>query len=66
MRFLIPCLCAALLGPLFPGAARAAGPDSLRNGDLIFQTSKSAQSQAIQAATHSPYSHCGIVFFDGY
>ncbi|RIY08310.1 YiiX family permuted papain-like enzyme [Hymenobacter rubripertinctus] len=34
----------------------------LRNGDLIFQTSQSAQSQAIQLATHSAYSHCGILF----
>ncbi|MFP9098233.1 YiiX family permuted papain-like enzyme [Flavobacterium sp. RHBU_24] len=36
----------------------------LRNGDIIFQTSTSAQSQAIQLATHSKYSHCGIVFED--
>ncbi|MBT9395656.1 YiiX family permuted papain-like enzyme [Hymenobacter sp. NST-14] len=34
----------------------------LRNGDLIFQTSQSAQSRAIQLATHSAYSHCGILF----
>jgi len=34
----------------------------LHDGDLIFQTSTSAQSQAIQLATHSEYSHCGIVF----
>lgn len=34
----------------------------LHNGDLIFQTSQSPQSQAIQLATHSPYSHCGILF----
>ncbi len=34
----------------------------LRNGDLIFQTSQSAQSRAIQLATHSVYSHCGILF----
>ncbi|HEX8425042.1 YiiX family permuted papain-like enzyme [Hymenobacter sp.] len=34
----------------------------LHDGDLIFQTSTSAQSQAIQLATHSPYSHCGILF----
>ncbi|UPL50020.1 YiiX family permuted papain-like enzyme [Hymenobacter sublimis] len=34
----------------------------LRNGDLIFQTSRSAQSRAIQLATHSAYSHCGILF----
>ena len=37
----------------------------LHNGDLIFQTSTSAQSQAIQLATHSPYSHCGILFKRG-
>ncbi|RFP63610.1 YiiX family permuted papain-like enzyme [Hymenobacter lapidiphilus] len=34
----------------------------LQNGDLIFQTSQSAQSRAIQLATHSAYSHCGILF----
>ncbi|GAB3227203.1 YiiX family permuted papain-like enzyme [Hymenobacter seoulensis] len=34
----------------------------LHNGDLIFQTSQSAQSKAIQLATNSPYSHCGILF----
>ncbi|AWM35092.1 YiiX/YebB-like N1pC/P60 family cysteine hydrolase [Hymenobacter nivis] len=34
----------------------------LRDGNLIFHTSQSAQSQAIQRATHSPYSHCGIVY----
>ncbi|HLT86845.1 MAG TPA: YiiX family permuted papain-like enzyme [Sphingobacterium sp.] len=31
-------------------------------GDLIFQTSLSQQSQAIQLATGSRYSHCGIIF----
>ncbi|HEX8329506.1 MAG TPA: YiiX family permuted papain-like enzyme [Hymenobacter sp.] len=34
----------------------------LRDGDLIFHTSLSAQSRAIQLATHSPYSHCGILY----
>ena len=34
----------------------------LRDGDLIFHTSLSAQSRAIQLSTHSPYSHCGIVY----
>lgn len=37
----------------------------LREGDLIFQTSQSAQSQAIQLATHSPYSHCGMLLRQG-
>jgi permuted papain-like amidase YaeF/Yiix C92 family enzyme len=34
----------------------------LRDGDIIFQESRSAQSQAIQLATKSPYSHMGILF----
>ncbi|MDB5580766.1 MAG: hypothetical protein JWR80_5942 [Bradyrhizobium sp.] len=38
---------------------------SLRDGDLIFQTSMSAQSSAILAATADPYSHMGIVKNDG-
>ncbi|MCC3158283.1 YiiX family permuted papain-like enzyme [Hymenobacter sp. 15J16-1T3B] len=37
----------------------------LRPGDLIFHTSQSAQSRAIQLATHSPYSHCGLLFRQG-
>lgn len=34
----------------------------IKNGDLIFQTSLSGQSKAIQLATHSKYSHCGIIY----
>ncbi len=34
----------------------------IKNGDLIFQTSVSAQSKAIQLATNSKYSHCGIIY----
>ncbi|MCR5886864.1 YiiX family permuted papain-like enzyme [Hymenobacter sp. J193] len=37
----------------------------LNEGDLIFHTSQSAQSRAIQLATHSPYSHCGMLFRQG-
>ena len=37
----------------------------LHNGDLIFHTSLSAQSRAIQLATRSPYSHCGVLFKRG-
>ena len=38
-----------------------------RNGDIVFQTSRSAQSRAIQLATKSPYSHMGIVYIrDGH
>lgn len=37
----------------------------IREGDLIFQTSLSGQSMAIQMATHSRYSHCGIIHLIG-
>lgn len=40
-------------------------PGLLRNGDLVFQTSRSGQSKAIQLATRSPWSHCGIVYIKG-
>lgn len=36
--------------------------ESIKDGDIIFQTSQSEQSEAIQLATHSKYSHCGIIF----
>ena len=34
----------------------------IKEGDIIFQTSTSSQSKAIQLATHSKYSHVGIIF----
>ncbi len=44
----------------------ACSPDLsiVKDGDIIFQTSLSSQSKAIQAATHSTYSHCGLVLSD--
>lgn len=44
-------------------AVRLASAADLRSGDLIFQTSRSEQSAAIQLATHSKYSHVGLVWF---
>ncbi len=52
---------AVLLGLLFGEAAPAA--TQLHDGDIIFHTSRSAQSVAIQRATHSPYSHVGVIIF---
>ena len=40
----------------------AASPYLPQDGDIIFHTSLSSQSQAIQIATQSPYSHVGIVY----
>ena len=45
---------------LWVWAGASAAP--LRDGDIIFHTSRSAQSVAIQRATHSPYSHVGLIF----
>ena len=58
MRRFFVSLC-AFLGMAASFGSRA-GP-ALRDGDIIFHTSRSAQSAAIQRATHSPYSHVGVV-----
>jgi uncharacterized protein YycO len=52
-------LCAALAACLGCGNA---DHNLLRDGDLIFHTSRSRQSEAVQRATGSPYSHMGVVF----
>ncbi len=36
---------------------------TVQDGDIVFQTSRSAQSQAVQLATHSTYSHMGLILF---
>jgi len=47
---------------VFLAACAAAGELSEpRPGDILFQTSRSSQSQAIQLATHSRYSHMGLI-----
>lgn len=51
----------ASIAILVAAAANAAAP--LRDGDILFQTSRSGQSVAIQRATHSPYSHVGVVLY---
>ena len=54
------CLAGLLLLAGFASGAWAYTPEE---GDLVFQTSLSRQSRAIQQATRSPYSHVGIVLF---
>ncbi len=46
----------ALLGQLFAAEYHP------QDGDIIFQTSLSSQSKAIQLATQSPYSHVGVIY----
>lgn len=47
---------------LLVAAHCGAATPALHDGDIIFQTSRSSQSLAIQRATGSPYSHMGIIF----
>jgi hypothetical protein len=51
-----------LFACLVLSSCRALPAAQLRDGDIIFHTSHSAQSVAIQKATHSKYSHMGIIF----
>jgi uncharacterized protein YycO len=53
----LPRLAALVL--CFASAAQAR--ETLRDGDVVFHTSRSAQSVAIQRATKSPYSHMGVI-----
>jgi uncharacterized protein YycO len=51
-----------ILVAFFAITASANSPPAVKDGDIIFHTSRSSQSVAIQRATHSKYSHMGIVF----
>ncbi len=51
-----------LLATLVAGEAHAT---DWKEGDIVFQISKSEQSPLIQYATGSPWSHCGIVVEKG-
>jgi hypothetical protein len=48
---------------LLPLLLAATAVPSVQDGDIVFQTSASSQSAAIQKATRSPWSHMGIIFF---
>lgn len=50
-----------LLAP--PGTGLFADQVKFRNGDIIFQETRSGQAEAIKRATASPYSHVGIIYF---
>jgi hypothetical protein len=51
-----------MLGLLYLLICSDSFAEEFRDGDIIFQTSRSEESIAIQKATHSQYSHMGIVF----
>jgi hypothetical protein len=56
-------LAFAVIGLLYLLGCSDSFAEQLRDGDIIFQTSRSGLSIPIQKATHSQYSHMGIVFF---
>lgn len=55
--------CIALL--LCMASAQLAGAYTPQDGDIVFHTSTSSQSAAVQAATGSRYSHMGVVLLRG-
>lgn len=56
---LLVVLCLGITG------CKNAPPVKLQDGDIIFHTSVSSQSQAVQAATRSAYSHMGLIYRNG-
>ena len=61
MRYLF--VIAALVAVCF--GVSLASEYHARTGDILFQTTDTPQSMAIQLATKSPYCHVGIVFVQG-
>lgn len=55
-------LIVLIIGGLF---AKVKANTEIKEGDIIFHTSKSLQSKPIQLATKSKYSHCGIIYKKG-
>src|SRR4029077_9665991 len=53
-------LCFICIVSVSAGACSVRVP-AVQDGDIIFQTSLSSQSVAIQRATHSKYSHMGLI-----
>jgi len=60
IRAVVTCLA---LFAATPGCS--ARIPAVADGDIIFQTSTSTQSEAVQQATHSRFSHMGVIFTRG-
>jgi len=50
---------------LYASARTHSDTMAIHSGDIIFQDSKSSQAKAIKLATHSQYSHMGILYIKG-
>jgi len=55
------CLSAMVDARMIAGQAPMPDASAIKEGDVIFQKSHSAQSQALKLATGSSYTHCGIL-----
>jgi uncharacterized protein YycO len=62
MEFLMKRIVGVLMAICTVGCSVGYQP---KTGDIVFQDLKTASSEAIKAATESPYSHCGIVKQEG-
>lgn len=63
LRRLLPLLllCLLMLPSSSLSRSTAVPVSRWREGDIVLQTSSSAQSEAIRLATGSPWTHCGLV-----
>ncbi len=65
--FLALLLCLSSCGGIESGQLKFHAESDVteyKNGDIIFQNSQSRQCRAIEEATKSKYTHCGIIFLD--
>ena len=60
-KTVIALIIVALFGGLTFAYCMPPSADDLREGDVVFQISKSRQSKYIIAATKSLWSHCGVI-----
>ena len=61
LTVLLLCFTTFALFQFATGRRLNASPSSMKEGDIIFRASYSQQAPYIQAATMSPWSHCGII-----
>jgi uncharacterized protein YycO len=62
LSYSVLLLSAAFFIGASPKNSAQQAPKNLQNGDIIFQTTQQGQGIAIQLATHSIYTHCGLVY----
>ena len=60
-RFLLFVVTTALVIACSSASSKSS-ETTLQSGDIIFQSSQSAQCSAVRLATHSQYSHCGMIY----